>query len=153
MFMHGNLLHIAGNMLFLWVFGNNIEDRMGKVGYLAFYLIGGFAAAMAHILVQPHSAIPVVGASGAIAALMGAYLVLFPKAPINTLLILGFIILFRKLPAWVLLVAWFGLQFLTNPNEGVAWVAHVGGFVFGALVALALRPRLSPPTGRPAWSY
>jgi membrane associated rhomboid family serine protease len=153
MFMHGSILHIAGNMLFLWVFGNNIEDRMGKVAFVLFYLAGGLAAALAHIFVQPDSTVPVVGASGAIAAVMGAYLVLFPDAPIRTIIIFYFI-LFRDISAKWLLGFWFVSQFFVNPNEGVAWVAHVGGFVFGALVALLFRRRLlashAPP---PVWGY
>jgi membrane associated rhomboid family serine protease len=138
MFLHGGLLHLGGNMLFLWVFGNNIEDRLGPVRYILFYLIAGFVAAAAHIGVQPNSLIPVIGASGAIAGVMGAYLIWFPDAPVRTLIIF-FIILFRDIPAKWLLIAWFVLQFFTNPNEGVAWVAHVGGFVFGVLIALLVR--------------
>jgi membrane associated rhomboid family serine protease len=153
MFLHGSLLHIGGNMLFLWVFGNNIEDRMGKFGFLAFYLVGGLVAALAHIFVQPNSTVPVVGASGAIAAVMGAYLVLFPDAPIRTIIIF-YLILFRDISAKWLLAFWFVSQFFINPNEGVAWVAHVGGFVFGALVALVLRRRLAPPLPRrAAWDF
>jgi membrane associated rhomboid family serine protease len=153
MFMHGSLLHIGGNMLFLWVFGNNIEDRMGKLGFVAFYLVGGLVAALAHIFVQPDSTVPVVGASGAIAAVMGAYLVLFPDAPIRTIIIF-YLILFRDISAKWLLAFWFVSQFFINPNEGVAWVAHVGGFVFGALVALLFRNRLVPPRRvRPVWEY
>ena len=144
MFLHGSLLHLGGNMLFLWIFGNNIEDRMGIGGYLVFYLLAGLAASAAHVLVQPASTIPVVGASGAIAGVMGAYLVLFPNVRIRSLLILVFIVLFRDIPAKWLLGFWFVTQFFTNPSEGVAWVAHVGGFVFGALVALFLRDRLRP---------
>jgi len=158
MFLHGSLLHIAGNMLFLWIFGNNIEDRMGIPGYIGFYLLAGLAASAAHILVQPDSTIPVVGASGAIAGVMGAYLVLFPNVHIRSLLILVFIVLFRDIPAKWLLGFWFVTQFFTNPNEGVAWVAHVGGFVFGAVVALLLRERLRPsrvarfePEPDPTW--
>ena len=144
MFLHGGWLHIGGNMLFLWVFGNNIEDRMGPIPYLVFYLVSGFVAAAAHIAVQPNSTIPVVGASGAIAGVMGAYLVLFPNVKIRTLLI--FLLVFiRDIPAKWLLGFWFILQFFTSPTEGVAWVAHVGGFVFGALVAFFLRERLRPP--------
>ncbi len=144
MFLHGGLLHLGGNMLFLWIFGNNIEDRMGVAGYIGFYLLAGIAASAAHIFVQPESTVPVVGASGAIAGVMGAYLVLFPSVPIRTLLILFVLVLFRDIPAKWLLGFWFVTQFFTNPNEGVAWVAHVGGFVFGALVALLLRDRLRP---------
>jgi membrane associated rhomboid family serine protease len=143
MFLHGSLLHIGGNMLFLWIFGNNIEDRMGIAGYVGFYLLAGLVASAAHILVQPDSTIPVVGASGAIAGVMGAYLVLFPNVKIRSLIIF-FVVLFRDISAKWLLGFWFVTQFFTNPNEGVAWVAHVGGFLFGALVALFLRDRLRP---------
>ena len=157
MFLHGSLLHIGGNMLFLWIFGNNIEDRMGIAGYIGFYLLAGLVASFAHILVQPDSTVPVVGASGAIAGVMGAYLVLFPNVQIRSLIIF-FIILFRDIPAKWLLGIWFVTQFFTNPNAGVAWVAHVGGFAFGALVALFLRDRLRPsrvsrfePAPDPTW--
>ena len=152
MFLHGSLLHIGGNMLFLWVFGNNIEDRLGIPAYLAFYLAAGLAATAAHVLVQPNSTIPVVGASGAIAGVMGAYLVLFPNVRIRSLIILIFLVFFRDIAAKWLLGFWFVSQFFTNPNEGVAWVAHVGGFAFGALVALLLRDRLRPaPTPDPVY--
>ncbi len=140
MFLHGSVLHIAGNMLFLWIFGNNIEDRIGIPGYLGFYLAAGVVASAAHILVQPASTIPVVGASGAVAGVMGAYLVLFPNVRIRSLV---FFMLVDVRAKW-LLGFWFVTQFFTNPSAGVAWVAHVGGFVFGALVALLLRERLRP---------
>ena len=143
MFLHGGWLHIGGNMLFLWIFGNNIEDRMGPVPYLLFYLVSGLVAAAAHIAVQPNSTVPVIGASGAIAGVMGAYLVLFPNVRIRTLLIF-FLVLIRDIPAKWLLAFWFVLQFFTSPSEGVAWVAHVGGFAFGALIAFLLRERLRP---------
>ena len=143
MFLHGSLLHIGGNMLFLWIFGNNIEDRMGWIGYPIFYVASGIVAAAAQIASQPSSTVPVVGASGAIAGVMGAYLVLFPRVRIRTLFIF-FIILIRDIPAVWLLAFWFVLQFFTSPSEGVAWVAHVGGFLFGALVAFFLRERLRP---------
>ena len=158
MFLHGGLLHLGGNMLFLWIFGNNIEDRMGIPGYIGFYLLAGLVASAAHILVQPDSTVPVVGASGAIAGVMGAYVVLFPNVKIRSLIILVILVLFRDIPAKWWLGFWFVTQFFTNPNEGVAWVAHVGGFVFGALVALFLRERLRPsrvpmlsPEPNPTW--
>jgi membrane associated rhomboid family serine protease len=140
MFLHGNLLHVGGNMLFLWVFGNNIEDRLGPVRFLLFYLAAGIVATLAHIAAQPNSTIPVIGASGAIAGVMGAYLVWFPNVEILSLL---FVVVARIRAKWWLVI-WFGSQFLDNPNDGVAWVAHVGGFVFGALAAVLLRGRRQP---------
>jgi membrane associated rhomboid family serine protease len=146
MFMHAGLLHIGGNMLFLWVFGNNIEDRLGPVGFLAFYLIGGLIASLGHVFADPNSTIPVVGASGAIAAVMGAYLVLFPRARVHSLIFLGFFVFFRPLPAWLLLGFWFISQFAVDPSSGVAWVAHVTGFAFGVVAGLILRAtRPVPP--------
>lgn len=136
MFLHGSILHLAGNMLFLWVFGNNIEDRLGHIRYAVFYLVGGLVASLAHILVNPSSTVPVVGASGAIAAVMGAYLVWFPKAPVLTFIPPFFVLPIKA--RWFLII-WFAFQFLTDPNSGVAWVAHVAGFVFGAVVALVVR--------------
>ena len=150
MFLHGSWLHIAGNMLFLWIFGNNIEDRMGWFPYLVFYLVSGLVAAAAHIAVQPSSTVPIVGASGAIAGVMGAYLVLFPDVRIKTALVFIFILI-RDIPARWLLGFWFVLQFFTNPAEGVAWVAHVGGFVFGALIGLLFRERLRPAREPVPW--
>ncbi|MGI9023284.1 MAG: rhomboid family intramembrane serine protease [Acidimicrobiales bacterium] len=146
MFLHGSWLHIAGNMLFLWVFGNNIEDRMGPLWFLAFYLLSGLVATGAHVAVQPSSTVPLVGASGAIAAVMGAYLVLFPNVRILTLIV----IVFRDVPAKWLLGFWFVLQFFTNPADGVAWVAHVGGFVFGVAVAVLFQNRLRHVPASPA---
>ena len=149
MFLHGSLLHLGGNMLFLWIFGNNVEDRLGHLRYLGFYFVGGVAATAAHVLVQPNSTVPVVGASGAIAAVMGAYLAWFPHARIHTLFFF-FIIFFRDVSAKWVLALWFISQFndAFNPNSGVAWGAHVGGFVFGVLAGLALRPSGVEP--RPA---
>ena len=138
MFMHGGFMHIAGNMLYLWIFGNNIEDHLGHVRYLLFYLVSGLAAAAAHIALQPGSTVPVVGASGAVAGVMGAYFVWFPRAPVRTLLFLG-LPLFVTIKARWLLGFWFVMQFFTSPNSGVAWAAHVGGFVFGAAVGLLAR--------------
>lgn len=161
MFLHGSLLHLGGNMLFLWVFGNNVEDRFGSLRFLAFYLIAGIVATGAHIAAQPGSTIPVIGASGAIAGVMGAYLVWFPRARVRTLLFLGFFVLFPVISARWLLIIWFISQFFLNPNEGVAWVAHVGGFAFGAFIALLFRGSLAdrrrqgrgwaPPAAPPAW--
>ena len=151
MFLHGSLLHIGGNMLFLWIFGNNIEDRMGWIGYPIFYLASGFAAAAAQIAFQANSSVPVVGASGAIAGVMGAYLVLFPTRPDQDAAH------HRDHPPHPrhprrhgLLGFWFVLQFFTSASSGVAWMAHVGGFLFGALVMLPLRNRLRPEPQRPA---
>jgi membrane associated rhomboid family serine protease len=142
MFLHGSILHIAGNMLFLWIFGNNIEDRMGHVKYLLFYLVAGAVAAATYIVFQPHSLVPVVGASGAIAGVMGVYLILFPNVRIRALII----IFLTDISAKWLLIFWFVSQFFVSPGSGVAWVAHVGGFLFGAFVGLAWRGlRGGPP--------
>lgn len=151
MFMHAGLLHIGGNMLFLWVFGNNIEDRIGPLPYLAFYLLGGLAATAAHVALDPNSTVPVVGASGAVAAVMGAYLVLYPRHRIHSIIILGFFVLFRPLRAWILLGFWFVSQFAIDPNSGVAWAAHVGGFVFGVLGGLVMRAVTSEPDHPSDW--
>ncbi|CAB4659728.1 unannotated protein [freshwater metagenome] len=143
MFLHGSWLHLLGNMLFLWVFGNNIEERFGKVGFLVFFAAAGIVATIAQVLVEPGSTIPIVGASGAIAGVMGAYLVLFPRARILTWWPM-FVILVVYIPAAVVLGLWFLMQFAIDPNSGVAWAAHVGGFLFGAFVALLLRSHLKP---------
>jgi len=135
MFLHGGLLHLGGNMLFLWVFGNNIEDHLGRAKYLVFYLIAGVVATVAHVAGDPDSIIPVIGASGAVAGVMGAYLVWFPWAKIKTLAI----IILVDLKAWMVLAFWFGSQFFISPSDGVAWLAHVGGFVFGAIIAALAR--------------
>jgi membrane associated rhomboid family serine protease len=135
MFLHGGIAHLAGNLLFLWIFGNNVEDRLGRVRYVLFYVVGGVVATLTHVLLDVHSTVPMIGASGAIAAVMGAYLVWFPDAPVRTLV---FVFLVRIRAKWVL-TFWFLLQFLTSPNSGVAWAAHVGGFVFGVLVGLVVR--------------
>jgi membrane associated rhomboid family serine protease len=144
MFLHGSILHLAGNMLFLWIFGNNVEDHIGRILFVIFYGVVGIAAMGAHFLADPGSTIPVIGASGAIAGVMGAYLVLWPHARILTVvpLLLFFVV---YLPAGLVLGIWFGLQFFTNPNEGVAWVAHVGGFAAGVLLGLGLKRVIGPP--------
>ena len=139
MFLHGSILHIAGNMLFLWTFGNNIEDDLGPVLYLAFYVVAGLVAAMAHIVLFRTSAVPVVGASGAIAGVMGAYLVRFPRARVLTLI--SFFAIW--IPSWIVLGVWFIGQFLiSSADSGVATAAHIGGFLFGLAFGLVyLRPR------------
>jgi membrane associated rhomboid family serine protease len=140
MFMHAGLLHIGGNMLFLWVFGNNIEDRFGPILYLVFYLVGGIVATFGHIAIDPNSTVPLVGASGAVAAVMGAYLVLYPRHRVHSLIFIPpFFVFFRPLRAWLLLGFWFGSQFLIDPTSGVAWAAHVAGFVFGVMVGCIAR--------------
>jgi membrane associated rhomboid family serine protease len=144
MFLHASLLHIGGNMLFLWIFGNNIEDRFGPVAYLIFYLVAGLFATGAYVLVNADSTVPLLGASGAIAGVMGAYLVFFPRAPIRTLILIPPIILWPRVPAWALLVVWFVSQFFLSPGSGVAWVAHVAGFAFGALVGMVVGSRGAP---------
>jgi membrane associated rhomboid family serine protease len=149
LFLHGGWLHLLGNMLYLWIFGNNIEDRLGPVGFLAFYLLGGVAAALTQVAVAPDSGVPIIGASGAIAATLGAYLVLFPRARILSLVFLGFFYQLIEVPALLVLGFWFVLQLIsgfaslgaTNAQGGVAFFAHIGGFVGGALVAVALRGR------------
>jgi membrane associated rhomboid family serine protease len=141
MFLHGGWLHLAGNMLFLWIFGNNVEDRLGRITFAALYVLGGLAAAALQVAFDPNSAVPNVGASGAIAAILGSYLVMFPRARIHTLVIFVFIT-FLDLPATVVLVGWFVLQLFSGVGElgrelgggGVAFWAHVGGFVFGLAV-------------------
>lgn len=137
MFLHGGWLHLASNMWFLWVFGDNVEDHLGRTRYLAFYVAGGVAATLAHVAIDPGSTAPIIGASGAVAAIMGAYLVWFPNARVRTLVWFG-LVLFVEVSAKWLLIGWFASQFLVN-NTGIAWMAHVGGFVFGAAVALIVR--------------
>ena len=136
MFLHGGLFHLLGNMLYLWIFGNNVEDYLGHVKYIIFYLISGFFAAFIHTLSDLNSSIPMIGASGAIAGVLGAYLVLFPRANISTLFI--FIIFFKiiKVPAVLILGLWFLLQLLNAGSGGgsVAWYAHVGGFLTGVVL-------------------
>jgi membrane associated rhomboid family serine protease len=149
MFMHGGWGHLIGNMWFLWVFGNNIEDSMGHLRFVAFYLLCGFAAVGAHLASDPASAAPMVGASGAISGIMGAYLVLYPRVRVQTFFFLFFYVSVVALPAWVLLVEWLVIQVVAGVgtlggNEaGVAFWAHVGGFVAGvAAVKLFQRPQL-----------
>ena len=149
MFLHGSWMHLLGNMWFLWIFGNNVEDSMGHLRFLVFYLLAGLAAAGAHILTDPASAIPMVGASGAISGIMGAYLVLYPRARIDTLFFFVFFIRVVPLPAWVMLGYWMLIQlsgsFATSVvgGGGVAYGAHIGGFLAGlALIPIFRNPRL-----------
>jgi rhomboid family protein len=140
MFLHGSWMHLLGNMWFLWLFGNNVEDAMTRSRFLAFYLLCGLAAAGLQVFAQPNSEIPMVGASGAISGVMGAYLVLFPRVRVFTLVPLGFFITSMALPAWVMLIYWMVLQFLGGFSSigaeggGVAFWAHVGGFVAGVVL-------------------
>jgi membrane associated rhomboid family serine protease len=146
MFLHGGLLHIAGNMLFLWVFGNNVEDAMGRLRFVAFYLLAGTVAVYAQSLLDSASTTPTIGASGAVAGVLGAYILLHPKARVVSLVIIVFFVTFIEIPALVLLAIWFALQFLPAVGqvastdlggEGIAYLAHVGGFLFG-LAAIKL---------------
>jgi membrane associated rhomboid family serine protease len=158
MFMHASIVHIAGNMLFLWIFGNNVEDSMGRLRFLAFYVVGGLAALALQVAVEPNSVAPTVGASGAIAAVLGGYIVLYPRARVLTLVLIILVFTVIELPAMVLVGVWFAMQAvfgavgLTDPTGGgggVAYFAHVGGFLFGlvAIRALATRRKSVPPTG------
>ena len=159
MFMHASILHIGGNMLFLWIFGNNVEDSMGPVKYLLFYIAGGLAALALQVAVDPNSPVPTLGASGAIAAVLGGYILLYPRARVLTVV---FIILFFtviELPAFVMLGVWFAIQaafgatHLTAPTGGgVAYYAHVGGFIFGLLaIRLLATKRKQVPPARPVF--
>jgi membrane associated rhomboid family serine protease len=149
MFLHGGWMHLIGNMWFLWIFGNNVEDSMGHLRFVVFYLLCGTVAAVAHVVSEPASGLPVVGASGAISGVMGAYLVLYPRARVRTLLVLIVFITLVDLPAWVYLGYWFLLQLASSAGRpagavgGVAFMAHVGGFVAGVLLIFLFRnPKL-----------
>jgi membrane associated rhomboid family serine protease len=166
MFLHGGWLHLGGNMLFLWVFGNNIEDRLGHVLFLPFYLAGGVTATALQVAIDANSTVPNVGASGAIAAVLGAYIVLYPHARVTSLLMLFIFIQVVEVPAVIVLGLWFILQVFTGVgglgsgvNGGVAYFAHIGGFAFGAAIAAlflrgsrAREPRVFPyQPPRPDW--
>jgi len=148
MFMHGGFLHIAGNMLYLWIFGNNVEDSMGRMRFIVFYFLCGIIAAYSHALANASSAVPMIGASGAISGVLGAYLMLYPRARVLTLVAFGLYVRTVELPAMFVLGFWFVLQFLSalvsaGTGEGVAWYAHVGGFVAGmALIGLFKRKKV-----------
>jgi membrane associated rhomboid family serine protease len=155
-FLHASWIHLLGNMLYLWIFANNVEDRIGRVRFLLFYLAGGVAAALAQIAVAPESTIPTIGASGAIAATLGAYLVFFPRARITSLVFLGFFYQLINVPAILVLGFWFVLQLIdgigslgVTANGGVAIFAHIGGFAAGALVAWLVKT-FGKRSGRPS---
>jgi membrane associated rhomboid family serine protease len=140
MFLHGGFMHIIGNMLYLWIFGNNIEEAMGHARFFLFYLVSGVLASTAHILSNTASTVPSIGASGAISGVLGAYLLLYPRAQVLTLVPLGFFLQLMYLPAWLILGFWFVLQVISGSlgqaelGGGVAWWAHIGGFVAGVLL-------------------
>lgn len=140
-FMHGGWLHILGNMWFLWIFGEGVEDATGPGRFLAFYLLSGLASDMAQVLATPASVEPMVGASGAIAGVLGAYLLLYPGARVRCLWVLIVFVTFVNVPAWALLGLWFLSQFLVPTGSGIAWVAHVGGFVVGLAMVRLFAPR------------
>jgi membrane associated rhomboid family serine protease len=149
MFLHGDWLHLIGNLWFLWLFGDNVEDELGHAGFALFYLLCGIAAAGTQLFIDPAASVPMVGASGAISGVMGAYIVRFPHAPVRVLAILIIFLTTFRVPAFVVLGYWFLLQVLGglpqlggNASAGVAFWAHVGGFVAGVLIALAMGSRL-----------
>jgi membrane associated rhomboid family serine protease len=164
MFMHGGILHLAGNMLFLWVFGNNIEDSMGRIRFLLFYLLAGIVAVYAQSLLEPNSTLPTIGASGAVAGVLGGYILLHPRARVLTMILIVFFFTFIEIPALIMLGIWFVLQALPAVGQlavpdiagggGIAYLAHVGGFLFGlATIKLwANRHRAGESTTSPAIS-
>jgi membrane associated rhomboid family serine protease len=159
MFLHGGWAHFLGNMLYLWIFGDNVEDRMGHVKYLVFYLLCGWAASYAHIAASPSSPIPSIGASGAIAGVLGAYVTLYPRARVVTLIPLGFYMEMLQVPALFFLGFWFLQQFLygtlsltnTAQTGGVAWWAHIGGFAAGFVLVWFFQSRKRRPPKRDTW--
>jgi rhomboid family protein len=160
MFSHAGLLHLGGNMLFLWIFGNNVEDSMGPVRYVVFYLLGGIAALALQVLVSPDSTTPTLGASGAIAGVLGGYILIYPRARVLTLVFLFIFFTFVELPAYFFLFIWFAQQAIfgaigltdpTNSGGGVAYFAHVGGFLFGLLAIKLFAKRRSAAYGQPKY--
>ena len=160
MFMHGSIMHLLGNMLFLWIFGNNVEDSMGHVKFTAFYLLGGIAAMAAQTAIDLDASVPTLGASGAVSAVLGGYILLYPRARVVTVIFLVFIFTIVQLPALLVLGFWFLQQIafgyfdLTSAGSeggGVAYFAHIGGFVLGLLLVRALATRKKSPPPRPAW--
>ena len=160
-FLHGGWFHLLGNMLYLWIFGNNVEDRFGRAGFLGFYLLGGALAGLTQVAIDPTSTVPTIGASGAIAATLGAYFVLFPRARVTSLVFLGFFYQLIDVPAVIVLGFWFVLQLIdglanlgaVQNGGGVAFFAHIGGFVVGALMArliVMVSPRMRGPVTPPS---
>jgi membrane associated rhomboid family serine protease len=147
MFLHGGFMHLIGNMLYLWIFGNNIEDAMGHVRYVVFYLVTGLAASLAHAFTNPGSIVPAIGASGAISGVLGAYLMLYPRAQVLILIPIGFFSRLMYVPAGVALGIWFLFQLVSGglsagqPGGGVAWFAHIGGFLAGMLLVGVFKRR------------
>jgi membrane associated rhomboid family serine protease len=158
MFLHGGWLHILGNMLFLWVFGNNVEDVFGRLKFLLFYLFCGYVAAYGFAFGNPSTTTTLVGASGAIAGVLGAYLVVFPRARVTSLIPIAIILIPVRLPAWVVLGGWFLLQWLYSSGTavasgaGVAYLAHVFGFAAGVAIALLARPALKSRRAKPRYA-
>ena len=146
MFIHGGLLHLGGNMLYLWIFGNNIEDALGHFKFIIFYSLCGILATALHITSAPDSTTPLIGASGAIAGILGAYLLLYPRAKVHTLFIFIVIIKIIRIPAFVVLTLWFLIQVANSSSleAGVAWYAHIGGFVAGVLLIKPFRRKKKP---------
>jgi membrane associated rhomboid family serine protease len=146
LFMHGSWLHLLGNMLFLWIFGNNVEDRLGRFKFALFYLLCGVGSSLVHVAFNLDSLTPVIGASGAVSGVMGAYLLLFPYTRIRTLVFVFVLFTFVDIPAAVFLVIWFAFQFFyAGGGASIAWLAHVGGFLLGMVLLMILRKRQEPP--------
>jgi membrane associated rhomboid family serine protease len=154
MFLHGGWMHLIGNMWFLWIFGDNVEDHLGAIRYVLFYFIVGGVGALAQAFSAPSSTVPMIGASGAIAGVLGGYVMLFPRAQVRTFVGIPFLWHIRDVPAWFFLGVWFLGQFLIPSNSGVAWMAHVGGFLAGlGAVRLLARTRPHSPTAPPDVEY
>jgi len=148
MFLHGGFFHLAGNMLYLWIFGNNIEDSLGHFRFILFYLFSGIVAAYAHAFTEPNSIIPMIGASGAVSGVLGAYLLLFPYARVYTIIFFGFFLQIVRIPAIIVIGFWIVIQIINGilskgllNQGGVAWFAHIGGFFAGILIIKLLLPR------------
>ncbi|MFZ6016731.1 MAG: rhomboid family intramembrane serine protease [Nitrospirota bacterium] len=148
MFMHGGIFHLAGNMLYLWIFGNNIEDRLGHLRFIVFYIFCGIISAYAHVLTESHSTIPMIGASGAVSGILGAYVFLFPHARVHTLIFLGFFVQVIRIPALIVIGFWAIIQLINGllskglwGEGGVAWFAHIGGFLIGLITIKLWLPK------------